>query len=113
MYLFRFCMAAVFAACLGAAAHAEEISLCVQNDFLQIVTFKGPDTECNESENSLVLNTQGTQGPKGETGPAGSPGPNGEPGPQGPQGESGAAGPQGPQGVPGEPGPSGADGMSA
>lgn len=125
MYLYRFYMAVAIAVCLGAAAHAEEISLCVQNDFLQIVTFKGPGTECQEFETGLVLNSEGPQGPQGdpgppgpagpqgETGPAGPPGPQGIQGIAGPQGANGDAGPQGPQGIPGEPGPSGEDGASA
>lgn len=119
MYWFKFCMAAVFAACLGAGAHAEEISLCVLDDFMQIVTFKGPDTECNEFENNLVINTQGPQGPEGDPGPPGPAGPQGEtgpagpPGPQGDIGPAGAEGEQGPQGVQGGTGPAGADGASA
>ena len=49
----------------------------------------------------------GAQGPQGEPGPpgtTGATGPQGEPGPQGAQGEPG---PQGPQGAQGEPGPPG------
>jgi len=125
MYLFRFCLAAVFAACLGATAYAEEVSFCVLNDFMQIVTFKGPDTECLEFETGIKLNSEGPRGPQGDPGPPGPAGSQGETGPAGPpglQGETGAAGPaglQGPkgdtgaQGVQGEPGPPGADGASA
>ena len=39
--------------------------------------------------------TQGSQGPKGDTGPGGAPGPQGETGPVGPQGAQGIAGPAG------------------
>lgn len=128
---FRYCMAALCLACLGAAAFAEEVSFCVLDDFLQIVTWKGPDTECLEFERPLVLNSEGPQGPKGEQGPAGPSGPQGDLGPAGPTGPSGATGlqgiqgeqgpqglkgdpgPQGPQGIQGDTGPAGADGTSA
>lgn len=71
---------------------------------------------------SIVIGSQGLegpvgppgpQGPAGEAGPRGIPGevgPQGEPGPQGEQGPQGETGPQGTQGEPGPQGPSGVQG---
>jgi hypothetical protein len=56
---------------------------------------------------------QGAQGPQGNTGPQGPMGPQGDTGiqgPPGPQGEQGVEGPQGPQGVAGPAGPPGPSG---
>jgi hypothetical protein len=56
---------------------------------------------------------QGAQGPQGNTGPQGPMGPQGDTGiqgPPGPQGEQGVEGPQGPQGVAGPTGPPGPSG---
>ncbi len=91
---------------------AQEITFCVLDDFLQIVTFRGPDTECLEFETSLEISSggQGPRGPEGPPGPTGPQGPQGDPGAAGPQGPPGTAGPQGapgaqgPQGTPGTPG---------
>jgi hypothetical protein len=56
---------------------------------------------------------QGAQGPQGNTGPQGLQGPPGDTGiqgPPGPQGEQGVEGPQGPQGIAGPTGPPGPSG---
>lgn len=87
----------------GSSVLAEELSFCVLDDFLQIVTFKGPDSECGGLETPLQINS-------GERGPAGPQGPQGPAGPEGPTGLTGANGPAGPQGLPGVPGPQGATG---
>jgi len=64
----------------------------------------------------VMVDTQGSQGPKGEEGnrgPEGSPGPKGEqgsPGPQGPEGSQGPRGEQGDRGPEGPPGPKGEQG---
>ncbi len=90
----------------GSTVFAEELTFCVQDDFLQIVTYKGPDTECQGFETPLEI-TSGEQGPTGPQGPQGDPGP---PGPEGPQGIQGLSGLPGPTGAIGATGPAGTQG---
>ena len=96
----------------GSKVFAEELSFCVLDDFLQIVTYKGPDTECSGAEQQLIVNSgeQGPVGPPGPEGPAGATGPEGPQGSQGPKGDQGQQGPQGVQGETGPVGPTGATG---
>lgn len=63
------------------------------------------------ANNCCCRGEQGSQGPRGEQGPAGPQGLRGERGPQGPQGLQGERGPQGPQGLQGERGPQGPQGL--
>lgn len=90
----------------GSTVFADEVTFCVLDDFLQIVTFKGPDTECTGFETPLEINS-GEQGPVGPQGPQGDPGPTGPAGPTGPTGATGATGPTGPTG------PAGTNGLNA
>lgn len=69
------------------------------------------------SDNDVVINTgggQGPPGPEGPQGPQGVAGPQGPQGAQGPQGNTGPQGPMGPQGdtgIQGSPGPRGEQGV--
>ncbi len=96
----------------GSTVFADEVTFCVLDDFLQIVTFKGPDTECTGFETPLEI-ISGQQGPVGPQGPQGDPGPPGPQGPEGPQGIQGSQGPDGPTGATGPQGPAGTNGLSA
>jgi hypothetical protein len=96
----------------GSTVFAEELTFCVQDDFLQIVTYKGPDTECQGFETPLEINS-GEQGPVGPQGPQGDPGPPGPQGSQGIQGLPGLPGPAGPTGATGPAGPAGVNGLNA
>src|SRR3989338_11429677 len=76
------------------ASEGNTISICVKKSGLVYVIGTGFRREdCKKNESLLTWNTQGIQGPKGDTGIAG---------PQGPQGEKGDRGDAGAQGPAGE-----------
>lgn len=63
-------MSGVFFFSTGNVAFSEEIIFCVLDDFLQIVTFRGNDSEYLDFETELIIQS-GEQGPPGPPGPAG------------------------------------------
>jgi hypothetical protein len=84
---------------------------CIDKDSgrLRIVDNKG----CQDGERKITWNAKGSEGGRGEAGPAGARGGAGPAGVAGATGDTGAVGPQGPIGPiggPGERGPMGADG---
>jgi hypothetical protein len=85
------------------AATGEPIHACYQKNSGDLRRVEEGDV-CLPSEESLVWNREGTQGPQGIQGPPG------EAGPAGPAGPQGSPGEPGPQGLPGEPGLDGAPG---
>lgn len=103
----KFVISLIFILTASGAAAAEKITFCVVNDFMQIVTYRGPDDECLEFETPLDI----ISGERGPVGPPGPPGQQGPPGPQGLQGPPGPPGPPGPQGQQGPPGPQGQQGQ--
>src|SRR3989344_4512667 len=91
------------------ASEGGTISICVKKSGLVYVIGAGFRREdCKKNESLLTWNTQGIQGPKGDTGIAGPQGPQGEKGDKGDPGEQGS---KGNQGIPGQQGDKGDTGV--